>query len=245
MKKLIYVLGVFIALAVIIVACEKAIDDKNDVNQTESALKAGNNCATIQGGTIPYSAGHYLADEFLSTGYDIFGYNYQAHIFNESYANAYLGRYGYPPYTGDDESYLAENPTAEDTWVWPYRNDNLIMKWNDAWLSKKDCDEDGLLDRHYGEDSYIGSGAWLTNHMWGTYEDDDGNTCEWDYFTKIIAAPSDATLTDGVWYNADGTEIGPVIWGSFAQIQIVENDPCAGLEGIQYNSPDHSGLGNW
>ncbi|MEN8123664.1 MAG: hypothetical protein ABFR32_00935, partial [Bacteroidota bacterium] len=66
-----------------------------------------------------------------------------------------------------------------------------------------------------------------------------------DEFIKIIAVPEDATLTDGHWFNADGTVIGPVIWGSFAIIQEVINDPCAGIEGIQYKSPDHPGLGNW
>ena len=119
------------------------------------------------------------------------------------------------------------------------------MKWNDAWLSNKDCDGDGLLDRHYGFGSYIGSGAWLTNHQSGTYIDDDGNLCEWDYFVKIIAVPADAYANSGIWYNADGTEIGPEIWGAFATIQVVYNDPCAGYEGLQYLSPDHAGLGGW
>ena len=68
---------------------------------------------------------------------------------------------------------------------------------------------------------------------------------KWTYFVKIVAAPADATLTDDIWYNADGVEIGPVIWGAFATIQEVENDPCAGIHGLQYLSPDHAGLGNW
>jgi len=119
------------------------------------------------------------------------------------------------------------------------------MKWNDAWLSNKDCDGDGLLDRHYGYDSYIGSGAWLTNHQSGEYVGEDGEICKWNYFVKIVAAPEDATLTDGIWNNADGTEIGPEIWGSFAIIQEVSNDPCSGEHGAQYISPDHAGLGNW
>jgi hypothetical protein len=104
---------------------------------------------------------------------------------------------------------------------------------------------DGLLDRHYGFDSYIGSGAWLTNHQSGTYLDENGDECNWNYFVKIVAAPADATATGGIWYNVDGVEIGPVIWGQFAIIQQVENDPCAGINGLQYNSPDHSGLGGW
>ena len=119
------------------------------------------------------------------------------------------------------------------------------MKWNDAWLSNKDCDGDSLLDRHYGFDSYIGSGAWLTNHQSGTYEGDDGQMCKWNYFVKIVAAPTDAYVEEGLWYNADGVEIGVVIWGAFAIIQQVENDDCLGLHGLQYNSPDHNGLGGW
>ena len=99
--------------------------------------------------------------------------------------------------------------------------------------------------RWHGYDSYIGSGAWLTNHQAGTYEGDDGRTCHWTYFVKIIAAPEDATMSNGMWYAADGTEIGPVIRGAFAIIQQVENDPCAGIPGLQYASPDHPGLGGW
>ena len=48
---------------------------------------------TIQDGTLTYSLGHYLHPKPLKVGYDIFGYNYQSHLFNGYYANAYLGRY--------------------------------------------------------------------------------------------------------------------------------------------------------
>ncbi|MHC4088484.1 MAG: hypothetical protein ACYSX1_08900 [Planctomycetota bacterium] len=204
------------------------------------SLGAKEKSTRLKDGVLTYSAGHYLEGEPIPVGYDIFDYNYQGHMFEGSYANAYLGRYGYPSYEGDDTAYLAENPGVENTWVWPYRDVYLQMKWNDAWLSNQDRDDDGLLDRHYGHGSYIGSGAWLTNHMTGT--NDDGT--EWDYFTKIIAVSADATLIDGIWYAADGTEIGPVIWGSFATILTVENDTSAGTEGKQYGSPDGAGLGN-
>jgi hypothetical protein len=204
-------------------------------------------CTRIQDGVLTYSAGHYLAGEPLTIGYDIFGYNYQAHLFNGSYANAYLGRYGFPPYDGDDESYLAANPDAEYTWVWPYRDVCLNMKWNDAWLSNKDCDDDGALDRHYGFPGYIGSGAWLTNHQWGY--NDDGT--KWTYFVKIVAAPDDAYVVnfgteedpDLIWFTADDTEIGPVIWGSFAIIQQVINDKVTGDHGLYYRSPASAGFG--
>jgi hypothetical protein len=89
----------------------------------------------------------------------------------------------------------------------------------------------------------MGSGAWLTNHQAGTYES-NGDTCKWTYFVKIVAAPADASLEGGVWFAADGTELGSVIWGAFAIVQQVENDPCAGLGGASYLSPFGPGFGH-
>ncbi|MBS3787559.1 hypothetical protein KGY79_05110 [Candidatus Bipolaricaulota bacterium] len=64
---------------------------------------------------------------------------------------------------------------------------------------------------------------------------------KWTYFTKIVAVPKDAELEeDDIWYSADGTEIGPSIWGSFAQVQTVESG-----EGATYVSPSGPGLGKW
>jgi len=201
-------------------------------------------CTKIQDGILMYSPGHYFDGQPLTVGFDAFGYNYQAHMFSGSYANVYLGGAGYPAYTGDDTAYLADNPSAVNHWAWPYRNIQLLMKWDQDWLANVDCDNDGKLDRHFGSTTYVGSGAWETNHMWG--EDIvDGQACSWDYFTKIVAVPSNATLDGGVWYNTDGVEIGPVIWGEFATIQEVSNDPCLGDHGLLYKSLDHAGFGGW
>jgi len=177
---------------------------------------AGDKCTTIQSGTLLASD-----DSIITVGYDQWGYNYQAHMFNGGYCDAY----------------------RDAGWCQDYKEDNLIMKWNDAWLSKTDCDDDGKLDRHLGFASYIGSGAWLTNHQSGEYMMGE-EVCTWDYFVKIIAPAADAALTGDIWYTVDGVEIGPEIWGDFAIIQEVFNDPCAGAEGIQYLSPDNAGLGN-
>jgi len=185
-----------------------------DANGNEIAWEKGS-CTAIQSGELLASDG-----SVITTGYDEWGYNYQAHMFNGGYCDAY----------------------RDAAWCQPYKEDELMMKWNDAWLSNVDCDGDGLLDRHYGFSSYIGSGAWLTNHISGEYEQ-DGEMCSWSYFTKIVAAPADATLTDGIWYAYDGTEIGPVIWGAFAVIQEVSNDPCAGDHGILYNGDAPTGFG--
>ena len=198
---------------------------------------------SITAGEVFYSAGHYLEGEAIPTGYDIFGYNYQGHMFKGSYANVYLGAAGYPPYTGDDETYLAENPDVVNHWAWEYRDIQLIMKWNDAWISNLDQDMDGKLDRHYGFDSYIGSGAWETNHMFGEYEDEEGNIIKWNYFTKIVAAPEDAIIDGELWYTSDGAEIGPEIWGQFATIMEVSNDAGADEHGALYLSPFSAGFG--
>jgi hypothetical protein len=220
MKKLFFLLSSIAIIAVLAISCEKASVDEGALTADSSTevLKKPNDCTTIQSGLLVNSAGNVI-----ETGYDDWGYNYQAHMFNGLYCDSY----------------------RDAAWCQPYADVELMMKWNDAWLSNKDCDGDGLLDRHYGFDSYIGSGAWITNHQRGSYIDDEGNNCNWTYFVKIVAAPEDATIVEGNWVNADGTVIGPVIWGAFAIIQEVENDPCAGINGLQFNSPDHSGLGNW
>lgn len=233
MKKLLFFIVVAIAFVVSTdgVRAEKPVVPPGQDKQE---------CVSIQDGVLTYSAGHYLDEEPLVVGYDDYGYNYQAHFFKGSYANVYLGGAGYPPYEGDDDSYLANNPSVATHWAWPYRDVNLSMKWNDAWIANLDCDNDGKLDRHYGFSSYIGSGAWETNHMWG--ENEDGSN--WNYYTKIVAVPEDAVNNAGVWFTADGDEIGPVLWGEFATIMEVSNDPSLDDHGLLYKG-DLPGFGMW
>jgi opacity protein-like surface antigen len=217
MKKrllLAFVIVVVLAVTASVAWADKPIRLDAEGNEVEWE---STDCTTIQDGTLLTSD-----DEVITTGYDQWGYNYQAHMFNGLYCDSYRN--------------------AE--WCQPYKDVSLIMKWNDAWLANADCDGDGLLDRHHGFASYIGSGAWETNHQSGEYEE-DGKTCKWNYFVKIVAAPADAYTEGGVWYAADGTEIGPVIWGSFAILQRVYNDTCTGEHGIEYLSPAGPGFGKW
>ena len=172
-------------------------------------------CTTIQDGTLLASDG-----STITTGFDDWGYNYQAHMFNGGYCDSY----------------------RDAAWCQPYKDVDLLMKWNAGWLNNMDCDGDGLLDRHYGYTTYIGSGAWLTNHQAGKVEV-NGKLRKWTYFVKIVAAPSDAYTDNGFWHTADGVEIGEVIWGDFAVIQRVSNDPSAGEHGVQYVSEFTPGFG--
>ena len=176
---------------------------------------AGAECTTIQDGTLETSE-----STLITPGFDDWGYNYQGHMFNGGYCDSY----------------------RDAAWCQVYKDVDLLMKWNGAWLDNKDCDADGLLDRHYGDSTYIGSGAWLTNHQSGKVEV-NGKLRKWTYFVKIVAAPIDATLAGGYWY-VGGIELGAVIWGEFAIVQQVSNDPSNGEHGILYLSPNGPGFGH-
>lgn len=203
-----------------------------------ATLAYGQSCLTIQSGLLKDVNGNTI-----TMGYDAWGYNYQAHAFN-----GLLGNYTRPtpPLTEDN---CATGPMGADGCI------NLQMKWNDAWLSNKSCDGDDKLDRYFGFTSYIGSGAWLTNHLSSSYSvlvNGMNKQATWTDFIKIVAVPADATCNTAkpsiygdncTWVGSDGVEIGPSIWGQFAVIQEVYNDPFAGLHGNLYKSPAGPGLG--
>jgi hypothetical protein len=157
-------------------------------------------CASIRGGTLTTEAG-----DPIELGFDAWGYNYQAQLFLGEYCDA----------------------QRDAEWCQPYEGVKLVMKWNDAWLSNKDCDGDGLLDRHLGFESYQGSGAWVINVTHGEYEQ-DRRTCHWSNYTRIVAAPLEAELVDGVWYGADGDALGEQIWEEFFVAKDFLVDPCGG-----------------
>lgn len=147
--------------------------------------------------------------------FDKWGYNYQAHLFSGLYHNA--SRPDTPCVLGS---------CASDTY--------LIMKWSDEWLSNQDRNDDGKLDRGYSCDPVNASssaceGAWLTNHQRGEYVNDDGRTCKWTYFVKIVYPPGGPVDIDGNGYD-DNTG-GSIIWGAYVRIQQVSNDTCGGEHG--------------
>ena len=156
----------------------------------------------------------------VSAGFDQYGYNYKANIFNGEYCN-------YDRATGGD-----------------FCDVNLQMKWNDAWLNEEGhdgIDNDGdLLTDEYGEgrpDDYIGSGAWLTNHDTGVNE--DGST--WTYFVKIVAKPETGYDCEyPIW--GDFCVIQQVVTGN-PPSEFTTADEWPLLE--DYNIPTGPGLGNW
>lgn len=120
------------------------------------AAEAGT-CTTIADGVLKDTNGNLLV-----MGFDEFGYNYQAHLFN-GVAD------GIDRVLGNDPS--------------DYADDLLVMKWSDAWLSNTDCNGDGKLDR--GTNGI--SQGWETNMYNGDYDSDgDGvQDAHYTWFTKI------------------------------------------------------------
>lgn len=169
-------------------------DDGKDDDSEDRPKPSG--CRRIVDGGIYTSNG-----EEIVLGFDRWGYNYQAHKFSGWYENA--GRQGSPVETG---------------------NIHFKMKWNDVYISNKDCDGDGKLDRHYGYDSYFGTRAWLTNHYSWTYVGDDGNVHWVHWYLKMVAQPYsgfDCASIGGTPFN-----------GAFCTVKNVYYDPYGGSQGM-------------
>ena len=163
------------------------------VVQPASLQAAPGGCATIQSGTITDSAGNPI-----KTGFDQYGYNYQARLFVGTYDSSDRVLDGkYQGGTGD------------------YVDDGLIMKWSDDWLANRDCNGDHKLDRGI-PGAYGISRGWLTNQNNGDYTDANGVVQHYTYFAKIV------------W-----TGPGSPLWGQYAIIQEVYNDPLGGSHGLQ------------
>ncbi len=127
-------------------------------------------------------------------GYNEWGYNYQANMFNGYYCGAYQNA----------------------DWCQPYKDVKLQMKWNDAWMNENKV-------RHEGYSSYIGSGAWLTNHQSGVE-----NGKKWTYFVKIKAME---------YVNEPCSQ---PIWGEFCVVEEVNSGSGMTFKDMQYGP----GLGN-
>ena len=147
------------------------------------ALAAPSSCATIKDGTITAVNGNPI-----SVGYDQYGYNYQAHLFNGYYDN--FSRPAVPVTSGD----------------------KLIMKWSDSWLANVDCNGDNKLDRGLVDGQQTGgiSKGWLTNQVNGSYTDTNGNVQHYTDFVKIVwtgpGSPlwGEYTIIQEVWNDPAG-----------------------------------------
>ena len=168
MKRL-AILGILMLIASLTLTGGQALADKLttfDSQGNDNVLNAPKAaCARIQDGSIKDSAGNPIV-----LGYDQYGYNYQAHMFNGTYDSVDRKLDGkYWGSTGD------------------YVDDKLMMKWSDSWLANVDCDGDGKLDR--GLENGVSGGiskGWETNHVEGDYLDAAGVLQHYTWFVKIV-----------------------------------------------------------
>jgi hypothetical protein len=176
------------------------------------SMSFGQTCATIKDGSILDANG-----TAITLGYDEFGYNYQARIFNGTYDGADRKLDGtYYGQTGD------------------FINDKLIMKWSDEWLSNKDCfGSDHKLDRGGPTGNSMG---WVTNQIEGDYLGSDGDYHHYTYHSKIV-------FDAGVACSFNKPEC---IWGSYAIIEETQNDPFGEYGGkIRNRLMNPAGLGHY
>ncbi len=164
-------------------------------------LTSAQQCAKIKDGTILDSS-----NTPIGLGFDQYGYNYQARMFNGTYSSS--DRVDGNGYYGD---------TTSD-----YIDDSLIMKWSDDWLSNMDCYAPfGKLDRGGNTGQ---SRGWLTNMVEGDYIGSDGDSHHYTYFTKIVYVGPPPAGVDPFASTR--------IWGTFATIEEVYNDPFGGYHGV-------------
>lgn len=155
------------------------------------------------------------------TGFDQYGYNWNAHLFKGNFYNAIVGDNLYAftpwshgtPYTGNDEEITFPEPDAPliELWqmAWYLRDVHLLMRWNDALISGEGVYPPSL-------DDWIGSDAWITFQFSGI----DENGKNWSQYQKMVAANQDDELIDGIWYDKDHEEIG--IFNDWTQLILVQ-----------------------
>lgn len=159
-----------------------------------------------------FAATYSMADKPATTGFDEFGYNTNARIFNGTGYGWCAGKYGW------DEATC-------DSFLGVYAGDKLIMKWNDEWDRGN---SEGWANPPYrawtsnewnGKNG--GSGAiWHYKIVWdegcatGGVPSAEGNAyCIWGEFATIMDHGVDPSYGPGHFWFAHGTPSGYGAYG--------------------------------
>lgn len=161
------------------------------------------------------------------TGFDQWGYNWNAHQFNGYLINAWFGDEidpaapwykKDPPYNGDWEGYAADHPEVLSYEFYYYGNMTLVMHWNEACISSEGVYQYPIKD----------SDAWITFH----YKAGEGKD-RWSQFQKYVAVKSTDDLVVyfadengnpvyGEWFSKEGESVGLYyLWPDRALVQVV------------------------
>jgi len=172
------------------------------------------------------------ANNSVKTGYDKYGYNYVAHLFN-----------------GLVDNYTRPTEVVTDG------TENLVMKWSDDWLANVSCAEFtgvnvGKLARGYDAKAGTVTGTsmgWCTNHFEGDYLGEDGEMHHYTYFVKIVYVGPPPVGSPDPW-GGDVSVGGKRIWGQYAVVEEIQTDPYGGYGGrlkLDKLVPPGLGLGSW
>lgn len=142
-----------------------------------------------------------------TTGYDAWGFNFQAHHFKSYLINALLGD---PAYEGMDHyRKLVYQGEGEQFWedlvdesAYPYFKQmmpsglldcKMEMTWNDAL-----CNSEGIYPPTWND-----TGAWIMfKYKMNTLDE------RWSQLRKLVSISAGDYLEGGIWYNSEGQEIG-------------------------------------
>ncbi|HKJ79716.1 MAG TPA: hypothetical protein VKA10_09275 [Prolixibacteraceae bacterium] len=182
-------------------------------------------------------------------GFDVWGFNWNAHHFNGYLINAVMGDYLYDfmlfhkwtegPYQGEGEEFLIK--FVKEFKFFPFDpillDCKLVMHWNDALISK----EGEYPVTAWDHSNWENSNGWITFH----YSMDNGNE-KWSSFQKLVAKRSSDYFDNGIFYNEKGEEIGIVSdWSTLIVIKKVNTGNVPDMFMDSYNSPLASGLGKY
>jgi hypothetical protein len=225
MKNLL-LLSVFAFLVLILSGCEK---DLSTDPAGKTVLKSGN-----------------TGNEKI-TGFDEWGFNWNAHEFRGYTINMLLGDHafiGMPHYKkyvyhgeGMDFWDMLVSEFEYFPWLMPAEllDSRLISTWNEALISS---------DGEYPANGWLDTGAWIVFD----YSGRTGNE-SWKAMRKLVAARSTDHLTGGVWYNEAGEEIGleSMFWSDLIIVQVVNNGDVPPFPFFfeDYNSPNGPGYGQY
>ena len=181
------------------------------------------------------------------TGFDEWGFNWNAQQFHGYTINMLLGDHyfmGWPHY--QQHVYNGEGKEFWEMLVSKYEyfpylipedllDSKLVAIWNDGLISK---------NGEYPPNGWMDSDAWIVFNYSGKV----GNK-SWKSMRKLVAAKSTDELIDGLWYNAEGDEIGmkSVFWDDLIVIQVANNGDVPPFPFFyhDYNSPSGAGYGKY
>lgn len=130
-------------------------------------------------GCVVILVGMMVGPGMAKGGFDEYGYNYNARIFNGLAENWFRQQIGVPAWQeGDPYEYGAWGPA------------HLVMKWDKLWDNARFGPDD---IKGSGDESKWASGAWCTNH-WRWTDPDTGEVWVWYY--RIVVAPLDPPPSD-------------------------------------------------